>query len=913
MVWHIAQQWTHNKKIRQKLGTIYWTYDHQDTRKPCLILVPPSAVGSAANNKTKKKAKHSKPSKFRIRVLLNMESLDWIPLLRLVPNRCNLGWSNTNTTTTIEGSPMYNHALLEDAYHTSFLPSSSTSESRRKPPNSQRQEDESDCSSEDDEEDEEDEHYPHWEDAVILAKIWCLQRGLLRAHDGFTTDHLALLILYLYRTRQANARMAPLQVLAALFKCLGETMWFDNNNNNNNNSQEQSNSLGTKQPRRNKNKRAVLVLPSPGRNEAQTIAHSSVAKLYAKQTKESPLSENDPKTLMELYQKVSPGPVLLDPSLRFNYLQRISPSFMALVQREASKSLHYLHSPATIRMSMTKNGEEAPVAAADKPFAALFMSPARFWDRHDLYFQMPLSHFRKDPVTETCYGLYSPARRADIGEYEALARAVMSVLEAALGDRVTSIQMISNGNGLLNQQQTGVVEASGQSSFLDSDQLPLYQVQKDQSVATKASARVSPRGDGNIVLGISLNADTCHRIVDRGPPADESASIQQFLDLWGNKAELRRFKDGAIVQAVVWNTTKNEPDMANLVRYQNEDSMQGGIVERIVSCMLHRHFISSKKVASGETSVIMSPLRDMTSIIDGVVMGSSTGKDVDSPSPWFANPTLAHRNIMKSFEELAGFLREHSLPSLPVPGTLEEKASRLGMPLIIDAVEPISPCLRYSEIFPPLPHPFLGGAGVKGMKKTSGAIGSEPVCIQIRFGMSSKWPTDLKAIGAAKTAMLIQLANGIEAMKETSRGECDGFAGPITVTPNYVDVGFRGYMFRIRVRADPEIRLLRSLLKPSVEAAALLRDLTRENIVSATHHAMIHGIHTKHASAGGVVRMATRWVAGHMLSGLIPLEAIELLVARVYTDRNSPLEAPASVAAGFLRFLHLLESHDWAR
>ena len=416
-----------------------------------------------------------------------------------------------------------------------------------------------------------------------------------------------------------------------------------------------------------------------------------------------------------------------------------------------------------------------------------------------------------------------------------------------------------------------------------------------------------------MILGVSLNADTCHRIVDRGPPADDAASIQTFLDLWGNKAELRRFKDGAIVQAVVWNTTKNEPGMANhaYVRYQNEDAMQGGIVERIINFMLHRHFLSTKK-ASGEKSILKSPLRDMTSIIDGVAVDAAV-KDSTLANPWFSNPTLAHRNIMKSFEELAGFLREHSLPSLPVPGTLEEKASRLGMPLAIDAVEPLSPCLRYSDLFPPLPHPFLGSAGVKGMKKTSGVIGSEPVCIQIRFGASSKWPTDLKAIGAAKTAMLIQLANGIEQMQATSRGECDGFAGSITVTPSYLDLGFRGYMFRIKVRADPEIRLLRGLFRPSMEAAALLRDLTRENVVSAMHHSMIHAIHTKHASAGGVVRMATRWVAGHMLSGLIPLEAIELLVARVYSDRNSPLEAPASVAAGFLRFLQLLETHDWVR
>jgi len=79
------------------------------------------------------------------------------------------------------------------------------------------------------------------------------------------------------------------------------------------------------------------------------------------------------------------------------------------------------------------------------------------------------------------------------------------------------------------------------------------------------------------------------------------------------------------------------------------------------------------------------------------------------------------------------------------------------------------------------------------------------------------------------------------------------------------------------------------------------------------HHSMMLSITTKHASAGGVMRMASRWVAGHMLSGQIPQEAIELLVAKVYTDRGSSLEPPGSVAAGFLRFLQLVASHDWVR
>ena len=55
-----------------------------------------------------------------------------------------------------------------------------------------------------------------------------------------------------------------------------------------------------------------------------------------------------------------------------------------------------------------------------------------------------------------------------------------------------------------------------------------------------------------------------------------------------------------------------------------------------------------------------------------------------------------------------------------------------------------------------------------------------------------------------------------------------------------------------------------------------------------------------------------------MLSDMIPHEAIELMVARVYTETsgksNGLVDTPPSTAvAGFLRFLQLLSTHDWVR
>jgi U3 small nucleolar RNA-associated protein 22 len=207
-------------------------------------------------------------------------------------------------------------------------------------------------------------------------------------------------------------------------------------------------------------------------------------------------------------------------------------------------------------------------------------------------------------------------------------------------------------------------------------------------------------------------------------------------------------------------------------------------------------------------------------------------------------------------------------------------------------------------------HPFLGAPAIPGTKKASGAIQSDPIEIQIRFRASSKWPTDLNATGAAKTAMLIQLLDGIDEMKQHEMADCDGFDGLTQITPTYADVGYMGYIFRVFVRADPELKLLRGLKKPSPDAASNLRTLTKKHVVASSHHSMIHAVCTRHASSSVVARMAKPWVSSHLLSVMIPFEAVKLQVVKVYSDTGSPLEVPGTVVAGFLRFLYLLANHD---
>lgn len=49
-----------------------------------------------------------------------------------------------------------------------------------------------------------------------------------------------------------------------------------------------------------------------------------------------------------------------------------------------------------------------------------------------------------------------------------------------------------------------------------------------------------------------MDATAALRGLDLGPPADSGEAARAFRAFWGDKAELRRFQDGLIAEAVVW-------------------------------------------------------------------------------------------------------------------------------------------------------------------------------------------------------------------------------------------------------------------------------------------------------------------------------------------------------------------------
>ena len=83
-----------------------------------------------------------------------------------------------------------------------------------------------------------------------------------------------------------------------------------------------------------------------------------------------------------------------------------------------------------------------------------------------------------------------------------------------------------------------------------------------------------------VFVGLILDTEHAFRLVDHGPAADntDSEAARQFRDLWGDKAELRRFKDGSITESVVWEV-KNADERATQGRLPRFSPDHPAIVE----------------------------------------------------------------------------------------------------------------------------------------------------------------------------------------------------------------------------------------------------------------------------------------------------------------------------------------------
>ncbi|XP_001359465.3 nucleolar protein 6 [Drosophila pseudoobscura] len=386
--------------------------------------------------------------------------------------------------------------------------------------------------------------------------------------------------------------------------------------------------------------------------------------------------------------------------------------------------------------------------------------------------------------------------------------------------------------------------------------LPIETVSSAWPVESKA-----PIIGQSIQLGLILDPEHAYEVLDKGPSSnDDPEGSAEFRKFWGDKSNLRRFQDGSITEAVVWGTTKDAPSKKRL------------IVRQIVMHLLEHHLqLDSKDIqyiaADLDLVYQLSPWFKVSKVKTKLELQQDTDAEALSP------------NVIRCYDDLARQL--HALDDLP---------------LEIVSISSISPVSRYCEPMPVLPQARM-------MADHIHASHIQRVIIQL--GQSGKWPNELSALRALKTAFLIEIGEKLKAQCRLNW----------SITSEGLLVLKRGFCFLLELAHNKEL----ALLKQEVTERGVTKyvDNPESRALEQRHYILpkvsgaLHSLHQSHSAYGPTVLIAKRWLATQLLDdGIWPPMATELLVAHLYQQRNAP-QAIAAPQTGFIRFLHLLAHSDW--
>lgn len=196
-------------------------------------------------------------------------------------------------------------------------------------------------------------------------------------------------------------------------------------------------------------------------------------------------------------------------------------------------------------------------------------------------------------------------------------------------------------------------------------------------------------------------------------------------------------------------------------------------------------------------------------------------------------------------------------------GLLSSDIASSSQPRVRFPSQAASPSFSFTEEFPSLP----AAAGAPPPP------GSPPLNFVIQFESSGKWPDDLGAVQALKTAFHLQLASLLESQAKLT---CEPTRASLFV---HLD----GFTFCGGISHEREEALLRAAGRAE-EAAALL-DATRH---APKHTSLAHTLATSHAAYGPAVRLAKRWLSAQLFSSIVPSQMTELLVAHLFTTPGRP-------------------------
>ena len=366
-----------------------------------------------------------------------------------------------------------------------------------------------------------------------------------------------------------------------------------------------------------------------------------------------------------------------------------------------------------------------------------------------------------------------------------------------------------------------------------------------------------------------LNSSAVLRTIDYGPNPHNLLAVKRFKHFWGERSELRRFKNGSICECVVWETHSFES--RNLV-----------LVD-MLEFLLQRHF----KTISFASEMPTQKLIEAAILDDDKYLY----KGIASQDPY--------PRVLQLFDALCRKLKDIS-----------------GLPIYPKDIRGAGNLLRNTSI-----HSARLYEVGKDFTMPAPAFCTEPLDISMTFEESTKWPSELSAIQVTKTGLILAIGRALEAdgaelkvdlvFENTENSFANG---------SYLRITQRsGYIYNIRIHYEYEKTLLKLKLRDPrllplerYKYLDALKFIQARLVMDPMHTAFMQHLVREHPSMSFAIRVMKRWFAGHLLSAHISDQIVELLVANLYS-LPSCSGIPSTVEGAFGRCLHLLSTWNWAK
>ncbi|KAL8738919.1 MAG: hypothetical protein Q9181_000371 [Wetmoreana brouardii] len=355
---------------------------------------------------------------------------------------------------------------------------------------------------------------------------------------------------------------------------------------------------------------------------------------------------------------------------------------------------------------------------------------------------------------------------------------------------------------------------------------------------------------GDISVGLLLNPEYCRRIVDRGPSVDDKSAATIFRKFWGDKAELRRFKDGTILESLIWN---------------GFDANQA-VIDQIITYILQRHFDQQERASTVVSSKTFDRLLPRQTATQPDMLGI------------FASTTSEFEFLSKSIRAVD------------------------GLPLSIRTISAASPELRHSSLYAPVAGKqkspielYIQFEGSTRWPEDLVAVQRTKIAFLLKIADCLEKEESISAVRLGLNSPKYKLLEHSFLDIATTSGLIFRLQIYHEHELRLLEQALKG---RTRSSASKE------------EVALTIAEFKRSYIQCPTHTQAVTTLSTRYPMLSTAIRLLKKWRDSHLLSSHIRDELIELLAIHTFVCPY-PWVAPGSLRSAFLRAIAFIAAWDW--